>query len=62
MLPFNTSAFSNLLGASDRSAQRTAVVAPFDEFDAKSDDVMQHIPQFTQRCEETSIIEHFNFL
>lgn len=62
MLPFNTSAFSNLLGASDRAAQRKAVVAPFDEFDAKAEDVMQHIAQFTQRCEETSIIEDFNFI
>jgi hypothetical protein len=62
MLPFNTSAFSNLLGATDRAAQRKAVVAPFDEFDAKAEDVIQHIAQFTQRCEETGIIEDFAFI
>ena len=62
MLPFNTSAFSNLLGASDRAAQRKAVVAPFDVFDAKAEDVMQHIAQFTQRCEETGLIKDFNFI
>jgi hypothetical protein len=62
MLPFNTSAFSNSLGASDRAAQRKAIVAPFDEFDAKPEDVMQHIAQFTQRCEETGIMEDFNFI
>jgi hypothetical protein len=49
MLPFNTSTFSNLLGASDRAAQRKALVAPFkDEFDGKSDDVLQHIADFNQ--------------
>jgi hypothetical protein len=62
MLPFNTSAFSNSLGAPDRAAQRKAIVAPFDEFDAKPEDVMQHIAQFTQRCEETGIMEDFNFV
>jgi hypothetical protein len=40
MLPFNTSAFSNTLGAQDRAAQRKALVAPLKEdFDGK-----------TQRC------------
>ncbi len=62
MLPFNTSAFSDSLGASDRAAQRKAIVTPFDEFDAKPEDVMQHITQFTQRCEETGIMEDFNFI
>jgi hypothetical protein len=62
MLPFNTSAFSNTLGASDRAAQRKAIVAPFNEFDAKSEDVIQHITQFTHRCEETGIMEDFNFI
>jgi hypothetical protein len=56
------SAFSNLLGASDCAAQRKAVVAPFDEFDAKAEDVIQHIAQFTQQCEETGIITDFNFI
>ncbi len=39
LLPFNTSVFSNILGAPDRAAQRKAIVAPFDEFDAKPEDV-----------------------
>jgi hypothetical protein len=62
MLPFNTSAFSNSLGASDRAAQRKAIVAPFDEFVAKPEDIMQHIAQSTQRYEETGIMEDFNFI
>ena len=62
MLPFNTSAFSNSLGASDRAAQQKAIVALFDTFDAKPGDVMQHIAQFTQQCEETGIMEDFNFV
>jgi hypothetical protein len=62
MLPFNTSAFSNTSGAPDRAAQRKAVVAPFDEFDAKLENVQQHIAQFTQRCEETGLIEDFSFI
>jgi hypothetical protein len=44
MIPFNTSAFSNLLGASDRAMQRNALVVPFkEEFDGKFEDVLQHI-------------------
>ena len=63
MLPFNTSAFSNTLGAIDRAAQRKALVAPFKEdFDAKSDDVIQHIASFTHRCEETGVVKDFNFV
>ncbi len=31
MLPYNTSSFSNTLDATDRPAQRKAVVAPFKE-------------------------------
>jgi hypothetical protein len=31
MIPFNTSAFSNLLGASDRTVQRNALIIPFKE-------------------------------
>jgi hypothetical protein len=62
LLPFNTSAFSNILGASDRAAQRKAIVAPFDAFDAKPEDVTQHIDQFTHRCEKTGIMEDFNFI
>jgi hypothetical protein len=53
MLPFNTSAFLNLLGASDCAAQCKAIVTSFEEFDAKSEDVLQHIACFTQCCEET---------
>jgi hypothetical protein len=62
MLPFNTSAFSNSLGASDCAARQKAIVALFDEFDAKPKDVMQHIAQFTQYCEENRIMEDFNFV
>jgi hypothetical protein len=63
LLPFNTSAFSNLLGASDRAAQRKALVAPFkEEFDGSLDDVLQHIASFTTRCAETGVIEDFNYI
>ncbi len=41
VLPFNTSAFSNLLGASDRATQHKALVAPFkEEFDGSPEDVL----------------------
>jgi hypothetical protein len=44
MLPFNTGAFSNTLGATDRAAERKALVAPLkEEFDGKAEDVLQHI-------------------
>ena len=62
LLPFNTSAFSNVLGASDRAAQRKAFVSPFDKFDGKPEDVHQHIAQFTQRCVETGVVEDFSFI
>jgi hypothetical protein len=63
MLPINTSAFSNTLGAADRAAQRKALVTPFkEEFDAKPDDVIQHTASFNHRCEETGVIEDFNFI
>ncbi len=63
MLPFNTSSFSNTLGATDWAAQRKALVAPFkEEFDGKSDDVLQHIAIFTHRCEESRVIEDFRFI
>jgi hypothetical protein len=64
MLPFNTSACSNnTLGAPARAAQRKALIAPFKEkFDGKAEDVIQHIAVFNQRCEETGIIEDFNFI
>jgi hypothetical protein len=63
MLPFNTSSFSNTLGASDRAAQRKALVAPFkEEFEGKPEDVLQHIAIFTHRCEESGVIEDFKFI
>jgi hypothetical protein len=62
MLPFNTSTFSNLLGASDRAAQRKALFSPFEEFDGKPEDVHQHISRFTQRFDETGVIEDFSFV
>jgi hypothetical protein len=62
MLLFNTSTFSNLLGASDRTAQQKAVVFPFEAFDGKHEDVHQHISRFTQRCDETGVIEDFSFI
>lgn len=55
MLPFNTSVFSNLLSAFNCTALQKAIVAPINEFDAKAEDVMQHIAQFTQCCEEIGI-------
>jgi hypothetical protein len=61
MLPFNTSAFTNTLGAPDRAAQRKAVFAPFNEFDAKLENIQQHVAQFTQRREETGLKEDFSF-
>jgi hypothetical protein len=63
MLPFNTSSFSNTLGATDHAAQHKALVAPFKEdFDGKADDVLQHIAIFTHRCEESGVIEDFKFI
>jgi hypothetical protein len=63
LLPFNTSAFSNTLGASDRAAQRKALVAPFkEEFDGSPEDVLQHIASFKTRCEETGVTEDFTFI
>jgi hypothetical protein len=62
LLPFNTSAFSNVLGASDRAAQRKALVSSFDAFDDKPEDAHQHIAQFTQRCVETGVVEDFSFI
>jgi len=63
MLPFNTSAFSNTLAASDCAAHQKAVVTPFkEEFDGNIDDVMQHIANFHHRCVETGVIEDFNFI
>ena len=51
MPPYNTSSFSNILDASDRAAQRKAVVTPFkDDFDGSIDNVMQHIADFNHRC------------
>ena len=62
LLPFNTSAFSNVLGASDRAAQCKALVSPFDEFDGKPEDVHQHIAQFTQCCVETGVVKDFSYI
>jgi hypothetical protein len=56
MLPFNTSTFSNLHGVSNCGAQQKAIVALFDEFSAKAEDVMQHVAQFTHRCEDSGIM------
>jgi len=62
LLPFNTSAFSNVLGTADRAAQRKALVSSSDEFDGKPEDVHQHIAQFTQHCIKTGVIEDFLFI
>ena len=63
MPPYNTSSFSNILDASDRAAQRKAVVTPFkDDFDGSIDNVMQHIADFNHRCHETGMIEEFTFI
>jgi len=63
MLPFNNSAFSNTLGASDRTTQCKALIAPFkEEFKGKVDDVLNLIAVFNQHCEETGVIEDFNFV
>jgi hypothetical protein len=59
---FNTSAFSNTLDATHRTAQRKALVTPFTEFNGKPEDVVQHIARFTQRCKETGVVEDFNFI
>jgi hypothetical protein len=62
LLPFKTCAFSNILGASNRAAQRKALVSSFDKFDGKPEDVHQHIAQFTQRCVETGVVKDFSFI
>jgi hypothetical protein len=63
MLPFNTSAFSNTLGASDRAAQRKALVGPMkEEFHGKHEDVLQHIKAFNHHCREAGVIEDFNYI
>jgi hypothetical protein len=63
MLPFNTSAFSNTLGSSDRAAQRKALIAPLkDEFDGKPEDILSHIKAFNHRCKETGVMEDFRFV
>lgn len=63
MLPFNTSSFSNTLGATDLPVQRKALVAPFkEEFDRKPDDILQHIANFTHQSEEAGVIKDFQFM
>jgi hypothetical protein len=63
MLPFNTGAFSNTLGATDRVVQRKALVAPFkNEFDGKPEDVLRHIANFNHRCKEAGVVEDFKFI
>lgn len=63
MLPFNTSSFSNTLGATDRASQHKALVPPFkEEFDGKPEDVLQHIADFTHHCNESGVIEEFKFI
>jgi hypothetical protein len=62
-LPFNTSAFSNTLNAADRSAQCKALVAPFkEEFDGNSANVLHFIAVFTQRCQETGVVQDFTYV
>jgi hypothetical protein len=63
MLPFNTSAFSNTLGAPNRAAQRKALVAPLKEdFDGKPEDVLQHIKAFNHHCREAGVIKDFKYI
>jgi hypothetical protein len=63
MPPFNTSSFSNTLGATNRAAQQKAFISPFkEEFDGKLEHVLQHIATFMHRCEESGVIENFKFL
>jgi hypothetical protein len=63
MLPFNTSAFSNTLGATDRATQRKALVTPLkDKFDGKPEDVLRHIADFNHRCKEAGVVEDFRFI
>lgn len=63
MLPFNTSAFSNTLGATDRATQRKALVTPLkDKFDGKPEDALRHIADFNHRCKEAGVVEDFRFI
>lgn len=63
MLPFNTSAFSNTLCAANRATQHKALITPFkEEFDAKPDDVMQHITSFNHQFKGTGVIKDFDFI
>jgi hypothetical protein len=49
LLPFNTSAFGNILNAADRPGQRKALIASFmDLFDGNQDNTLQYIALFTQ--------------
>jgi len=49
-----------MLGTTAHAAQRKAIIAPFEEFGAKPEDVLQHISRFTQWCEETGMVEDFS--
>jgi hypothetical protein len=35
---------------------------PFEDFDGKAEDIRQHISRFTQRCDETGVVEDFSFI
>jgi hypothetical protein len=62
LLPCNTSAFSNVFGASNCATQRKALVSSFGKFDGKPEDVHQHIAQFTQCCVETGVVKDFSYI
>jgi hypothetical protein len=42
--------------------KQLSLLLRFDEFDAKPENVLQHIAQFIHRCEETGLIEDFTFI
>jgi hypothetical protein len=55
--------FSNTLGATNRAAQRKALVAPLkEEFDGKPEDVLRHIADFNHCCKEVGVIEDFKVI
>ena len=60
---YNTSTFSNKEGATDRTAQRKALVAPLHhQFDGELNKVQQHIADIVHRCKQRGIYNDFVYI
>ena len=60
---YNTSTFSNKEHATDRAAQRKALVAKLHhEFDGELNKVQQHIADITHRCKQCGIYNDFVYI